>query len=46
MDTYAAGGSDWRGGVGLAQAGGGGRAVRIGKDLTKIYFLLKNNVFQ
>ena len=27
--------------VGLARAGGGGRAVRIGNDLPKIYFLLK-----
>ena len=44
MDGYAAGGLDWRGGVGLARAGGGGRAVRIGDDLTKMYFFTKNAV--
>ena len=44
MDRYTARGLDWCGGVGLARAGGGGRAVRIGNDLAKIDFLLKNVV--
>ena len=43
-DGYTSGGLDWRGGVGLARAGSSGRAVRIGDDLTKINFLMKNYV--
>ena len=44
MDRYAAAGLDWHEGAGLARADGGGRAVRIGDDLAKINFFMKNAV--